>query len=573
MNLKQNPFYILGVSSVDSKREIMDAAEEKLLLMDENIVEDAKNALLDNSKRLDAELAWFPCWDESIPYREEEDCDSLVTAIDNGFYNINVGDFIWGYDEVNFQLEVIRHRSFDKLKNPSAFGLAVLQLSKIFEEYAEWSSDSFSSLYDTIVGNRQTAGFPEITEEELLTHLDDRRIGIISELKSIINELPTDYLIASMTFLSSTATNDAKIRASLFIESLLEVYTNAGEVQQFISQQSEKIFSILDLILNGDVNKYTVEKNLSTWINKIINHSIMWNKVVKPIQIISLSKGSEHDISQQIMSGIRGVCLTANNDFDMPKLSLDLLVKLNASGVFKYLPSFHKIVNDDINTLRKIIRDQEEYEQRQKEEEREYNEWANSIYYEAELGLIFKDRIKISVKGIDWNGCVTPLDAINGISWGAIRKSVNGIPTGTDYQIAFQTSNGKTEISPNKQAFGEITDRLWRALAVPIFTRMLKQLQDGATITVGQIKIKDDGAYLVNSGWFSSDEKFFTWREPLTIYSQDGSLFLSEKSGKYKLSASYMYDMNTHILEFMICQFFKNFNANVPYLSSLLRGK
>lgn len=571
MNLKQNPFYILGVSSVDSKREIMDAAEEKLLLMDENIVEDAKNTLLDNSKRLDAELAWFPCWDESIPYREDEDCDSLTTAIDNGFSNINVRDFTWGYDEVNFQLEVIRHRSFDKLKNPLAFGVAVLQLSKIFEEYAEWSSDSFSSLYGTIVGNRQTAGFPEITEEELLTHLDYRRTDIIAELKSIINELPPDYIMASMTFLVSNATKNGRERASLLIESLLDVYN--VEVQPFVNQQSEKLFAILDLILDDDVNQYTVEKNLSTWISKIINYTIVWNKVVKPIQIISLSKGFEHDISKQIMSGIRGVCLTANNDFDLPKLSLDLLVKLNTSNVFEYLPSFHKIVIDDINALRKIIREQEEYEQRQKEEEKEYNEWANSIYYEAELGLIFKDRLKISVEGIDWNGCVTPLDAINGISWGAIRKSVNGIPTGTDYQIAFQTSNGKTEISPNKQAFGEITDRLWRALAVPIFTRMLKQLQDGATITVGQIKIKDDGTFLVNSGWFSSDEKFFTWREPLTIYSQDGSLFLSEKGGKYKSSASYMYDMNTHILEFMIRQFFKNFNANVPYLSSLLRGK
>lgn len=571
MNLKQNPFYILGVSSVDSKREIMNAAEEKLLLMDENIVEDAKNALLDNSKRLEAELAWFPCWDECVPYREEEDCDSLVTAIDNDFSNINVGDFTWGYDEVNFQLEVIRHRSFDKLKNPSAFGMAVLQLSKIFEEYAKWGSDSFSSLYDTIVGNRQTAGFPEITEEELLTHLDDRRIGIISELKSVINELPWDYITSSMTYLAHTATSNAKIRASLLVESMIDAYEI--EIQPFISQQSEKIYSILDLILSDEANKQTIEKNLSAWITKIIDYTVIWSRVVRPIQIISLSKGSEHNISYQILSGIRGVCLTTNNEFDMPKLALDLLVKLNANGVFEYIPSFHKKVADDTNALRKIIHEQEEYERQQKEEEREYNEWASSIYYEAELGLIFKDRLKISVEGIDWNGCVTPLDAINGISWGAIRQSVNGIPTGTDYQIAFQTSNAKTKISPNKQAFGEITDRLWRALAVPIFTRMLKQLQDGATVTVGQIKIKDDGAYLVDSGWFSSDEKFFTWREPLTIYSQDGSLFLSEKGGKYKSSASYIYDMNTHILEFMIRQFFKNFNANIPYLSSLLRGK
>lgn len=564
MGLKNNPFYILGVSSNDNKRKIMDAAEEKLLLMDENVVEDAKNALLDNSKRLEAELAWFPCIDS-------EDNDSIIAAIDNNFVNSNIGDWICGYDEVNFELEVIRHRTFDKLKNPSAFGMAVSKLAKMFEGYAEWGSDSFSSLYDSIVYNRQTAGFPEITKEELLTHLDDRRIKIVSELKAIIDELPWDYITSSMTFLAHTATSNAQFRASLFVESMIDSYD--VEIQSFISQQSEKIYSIFDLILGDDANKQTVKKNLSTWITKIIDCTVLWSRVVKPIQIISLSKGYEHNVSHQILSGIRGVCLTINNDFDMPKLALDLIVKLNANGVFEYIPSFNKMVDDDTNALRKIIREQEEYKRRQIEEEKEYNEWASSIFYETEMGLIFKDKLKISAQGIEWNGCITPLYEIKGISWGAIRKSVNGIPTGTDYHIAFQTANGKTEISPNKQNYGEITERLWRALAVPIFTGMLKRLQNSETITVGQIKIKDDGAYLIKSGWFSSEEKFFSWRDPLTIYSEDGSCVLALRDGKYKASASYIYDMNTHIIEFMIRQFFKNFNAGNPRLSSLLHGK
>ena len=564
MELKNNPFYILGVSTNDNKRKIMDAAEEKLLLMDENVVEDAKNALLDNNKRLEAELAWFPCIDS-------EDNDSIIAAIDNNFVNSNIGDWICGYDEVNFELEVIRHRTFDKLKNPSAFGMAVSKFAKMFEEYAEWGSDDFSSLYDSIIYNRQTAGFPEITEEELLSHLDERRIKIVSELKSIINELPWDYITSSMTFLAHTATSNAKFRASLLVEFMIDAYD--VEIQPFISQQSEKIYAIFDLILGDDANKQTVEKNISTWITKIIDYTLLWSRVVKPIQIISLSKGNEHNISHQILSGIRGVCLTTNNDFDMPKLALNLLVKLNANDVFEYIPSLNRKVANDTNALRKIIREQDEYERQQKEEEKEYNEWANSIFYETEIGLIFKDKLKISAQGIEWNGNITPLYEINGIGWGAIRKSVNGIPTGTDYHIAFQTGNGKIEFSPNKQKYEEITERLWRALAVPIFTIILKRLQDGEIITVGQIKLKDDGVYLINTGWFSSEEKFFSWREPLTIYSEDGSCILAIRDGKYKASASYIYDMNTHIIEFMIRQFFENFNVGNPRLSSLLHGK
>ena len=60
MNLKDNPFYILEIRPQSTKREIMQAAEEKMLFDDPEKIENAKNILLDSRKRLEAELSWFP---------------------------------------------------------------------------------------------------------------------------------------------------------------------------------------------------------------------------------------------------------------------------------------------------------------------------------------------------------------------------------------------------------------------------------------------------------------------------------------------------------------------------------
>ncbi|MBQ9433069.1 MAG: hypothetical protein IJU26_02520 [Synergistaceae bacterium] len=60
----------------------------------------------------------------------------------------------------------------------------------------------------------------------------------------------------------------------------------------------------------------------------------------------------------------------------------------------------------------------------------------------------------------------------------------------------------------------EITEHLWRALAGRLSTRILTQLKDmrdGETLSIGNIRLTDKGLYLTKSGWFTSDTKFFTW--------------------------------------------------------------
>jgi hypothetical protein len=75
------------------------------------------------------------------------------------------------------------------------------------------------------------------------------------------------------------------------------------------------------------------------------------------------------------------------------------------------------------------------FREKRKESERRSSEWAREITYEAEIGIVLKDTLRISPKGVEWKGQLMALDAITGVRWGSVRHSVNGIPTGTNYTM------------------------------------------------------------------------------------------------------------------------------------------
>lgn len=134
--------------------------------------------------------------------------------------------------------------------------------------------------------------------------------------------------------------------------------------------------------------------------------------------------------------------------------------------------------------------------------------------------------------------------------------------------IVIQTQHGTIKLTPKEKKYQDIITHLWKALAVSISMKILQQLKNGEMLCFGNIKLKDNGVYLKKSGWFSSDTKFFAWTEPLRIYSYNGSLVVA--GNDYSAAASYMDDMNTHILESILRHFLRKTRRSGLLLSSLL---
>lgn len=566
MTLKENPFYILGVSPRDNKRKIMDAAEEKLLFMDADVVENAKNDLLDSNRRLDAELGWFVGLDSKTN-------NDIVKNLNEDLFSEDIFYSLVQYDKLNYLLEWIRIKTNDFYSENSALPLmkVVQKISNIYEKFiSQEESIAIQELKFLINNSRIHAGFSIIDTNILLEKLYDRKENVVAILLNAIDKMSSNLITFSLFILAEIGTRGGRQRASIIIESILMHYEVS--LQQFINVQIEKIYSIINPILDEHNDKNFIENNLSSLTDKLFVYIKVWNRVIEPIEVFHLSKGKEHRETSHILHDFRNVCLKINNDYNMPKLALKLLhqVYYEASQCFfLYIPSFKQLFKDDIKILTDMVKKQEEYERQEAEEKKKYEKWAKSIYYETEFGLIFKDKFKISADGIEYDGRTTPLNDIIGISWGGITNYWNSVPTGTDYTIRFKTLDGETAINPNEDQYKHITECLWKAVSLNIFTNMLKQLENGETLKVGNIKVIDTGVYLIKSGWFSSEEKIFPWNK-ITTYSQDGLFYLREKDGKHKASSSYMGDMNTHILDFMIRLFFKNFNNSSPNISSLL---
>ncbi len=561
MDIKSNPFYILEVSTEDNKRKIMDAADEKLLFLESDIVEKAKNQLLDGKKRLEAELSWFI----SIPSNMNTE---LIKAIQQDSYDEDTLSYLSHYNQINYLLEIVKKCNFESIKQTSAFGNSAYRISTLFESYTDIDSTQFRELLYTINDSRLEADIPEITENDLIEKLDVRRYEITTILKNVIKNLPSINIIDSMCLMACNSTSNGKERASLLIESLIDVYE--VEIQPFIDKQKDNIFRETDKILSKKSKTFQTREINSITCN-LVDLIKLWTSVIKPLQIISLSKGNEHDDSIKILHNIRSAALKLNNEFNNPNASLSLLEGIQSFNVCEYLNSYKDIFRNDVITLKEIIKAHIEAKQQQEREEEEYNNWARSIFYEAEIGRIFKDKLTISVNGIKWKEKNTPLEQITGLSWGATRNYINGIPTTTDYSVTLYTEDNLIQINPNKgQQYEIIIDKIWRAIAVPIYYKILKRLHDGETLNIGRIKFNDTGVYLQKTSWFSSGEKFFKWSDNLKIYSDNGSFIIRDNNDKYDASASYSSNENTHIFEFILKQFYKKSNKRNQLLSCLL---
>src|SRR3546814_11568243 len=78
---------------------------------------------------------------------------------------------------------------------------------------------------------------------------------------------------------------------------------------------------------------------------------------------------------------------------------------------------------------------------------------------------MFKDTLSISPDGISWKGQSFSLDSITRVRWGGVRHSVNGVPTGTTYTIAFGDKRSEAVVELKKEdIYSKFIEKLWRAV-------------------------------------------------------------------------------------------------------------
>lgn len=543
--LHRNPFWLLGATPRDDRRRIIELADQKLLEIDQEVCQQARSDLTNPRTRLAVEMAWLPgvspnkatqlarqVLQDAMSVRRELGLPPLARA------NLMAAAFeaVNGDDDPNDVAEFIE------------------ELAGTVDEI------SAEDVLRDLNADRAVSGFPEIrSPEQIESELTDRKRYFRDAIRGALDRLPSTSLITTITMAVTHTTDGGQEHAPELIESVVDAYEVGA--QEFLQKEAENAHRLVAAIRAAAGSGEDTVKRL---IDSLEAVSRNWSRIAQPIQVCARARGVRHEPSMQLGFAIRGLAVDLFNEHQMLGQSKRLTELL--SELFSELPELTERVEQDAEALAEITRDLVEAESAR-------SEWEREITYSAEVGAMFKSTLSISPKGISWQGQSFPLEKITRVRWGGIRHSVNGIPTGTSYTLAFGDIHSEAVVSLRRhEIFSTFVDKLWRAVGIRLLTEFLQSLKSGKEFRIGSVVIKDDRVILPrNKFWGASELVPCTWSQ-VQVWSADGSFCIGSKDDKKVVAGlSYIDVPNVHIVEQGIRMAFKQPGMRV--LSDLLTKK
>lgn len=541
--LQQNPFALLGVTTRDDRRRIVELAEEKSLELDHDSCQKARSDLTSPRTRLSAEMSWLP----GVSPRKAA---QLVSALHSDPMSIREESGLPTLAHLN-----LLAAAFEAVDgNDSADDVA-----EFIQEMAYLVDDlSADQVLRDINEDRSVSGFPEVKgADQVEAELSERKRYYRNAIKDALNRLPPASLIEAMTLAVDGITCGGEDHAPELIDELVDSY--AVETQGFLQKEAENAKKLIKAARDSAPSGEGVVKPL---VDKLEAVARNWDKVAQPIQLSAKARGIEHEPSHEIAYSIRSLAIDLFNEHDMLTQSQRLTGLIQE--LFAELPEVAERVEQDSEALADIF-------QNRKKTEAQRNEWARDITYQAEVGVMFKDILSISPEGLTWKNQHFALDAVTRVRWGAVRHSVNGIPTGTSYTLAFGDNRSEAVVELKKEStYSTFLEKLWKAVVVRLLTELLETLQAGKEVRFGEATLRDDGVTLIKHKFLGANEPIRCSWGQVHIWSADGSFYIGAKDDKKTyVGLSYIHAPNTHILEQAIRMAFKK--PGMRKLSDVLR--
>lgn len=547
MELLTNPFFALGATMRDDRRRIMDLAEEKSLVSDEAAIRDATAVLTNPRRRLAAEIGWLPGLG---PKRISEAISILDRKPD-------------------------KVRGLGSLPSLARANLLADGLIRVVEhlpqrEVALWiveladAHDEIEAEQTVTVLNeeRSVAGFPAISDLQAVhVELQGRRQYYRQAIKRALDKLPSPSIVEVVTIAVDEATDSGTHHGPILIDDLVDSFE--VEAQGFLETETKNIAVLVQGVRNA-VGRNEDHDHIGRLVSQLDRVVKNWDLVAQPIQVSARSRGTSHSLSHEVAGEIRSLAVDLFNEHGL----LDISKQLTAlqQEVFAEVDRVVEQSEEDASALDEIA---EQRSQFLAEMEARAESWKREITYEADVGVMFKDKLRISPDGVQWKGSKIPLEEIKRVRWGGTSHSVNGIPTGTTYNIFVGGERNGTTIELKKQQiYSEFVDRLWKTAGVRLLTEMLEGLRAGKRYRFGTAVVTDYGVELERRKLFSANESVPCKWTDLVIGNGAGTFYIAKKDEK-KVAVELPYQEmdNVHILEAAMRVFWKSAS---PRLSDLL---
>lgn len=522
--LDRTAFGLLGATTRDDRRRIVELAEEASLRGDADACARARSDLTNPRARVAAEITWLagisPRRVHAYRVLIKHDLDSFLA------YAMQ--------EEPLVQANLI------------AAALERFHPELSTDDWAEWlcrlgeqveEIDALRVL-KTVNEDRAVAGFAEVQSVDVVEEaVAAQRRRYTEVVQEALERLPTQSMIEMIGKVVERATDAGTRHAPLLIDDLIDRFSL--NVHGFLEKEGENVRTLVRRAAEAAPQGEPLVRPVVDKLEQVVQN---WDRVAHPIHVCMKARGIEHEQSRALAYEIRSLGIDLFNKHGLLEQANRITSLLQK--VFAEMPEVAERLNQDAEAIEGLFKDREEGKRRSEQ-------WAKEITFEAEIGLLFKDALSISPAGIKWKGRLYPLDSIGAVGWGAIRHSVNGIPTGTEYSIVLDTKKGSVRISTKREdVFSGFIDRLWKAVGVRLLTEIVEGLRDGKTYHFGDAHVDDRGVVLTRRRAFLGDETARVNWGQLVAWSANGSLCLAPSGAKHAyVQLSYQEANNAHLLD------------------------
>jgi hypothetical protein len=467
MNIKENPFFLLNATLRNTRSELSELEEEFSLFNDSD--RDLLSEVVSPRLRVQSELGWLIGVTEPTVLRE------LANKSLNDLIDLR---HLHALDQLNLissSLSLYEGKSLKLIKD------SILRLADLFE-------DLHLRLDEVIVllnQERKYSAFPLISDtSQLEDGVNLRKDYFNQSMRDSLDRLDSSALVSLITDVVDENSMNGVRQCYTLVQDLVDHYEVA--VSHTLTEQTEFIESLIENIITTTNGQYS-KGHLDQLISKLVTNLRSWDALAQPIQVSFLGKGLEHEKSKELAYKVRELSLYMFNE----KLEDDITKKLSEVSLelFGEVTSFSERVSRDIADIEDIER---ERQKSAAEEAKAQKKHELEMAYSAEIGLAFKDELKINASGVSWKGSFISFEDVTFYQYQIIRRNLT-----TDHIFEYGGDRKTFKITTKKQEhFSALLDRFWKGVGYKLMINFAIDVVCKEKDHFSGIGVRDDGLVL-----------------------------------------------------------------------------
>ncbi len=527
MLLSENPFYVLGATTRDDRRRLLELADDFAADQEPGLLASARATLGNPRQRLGAEIRWLP---GVSPSRSR----ALAGQTLSGGLDLDDVRGLLPLAALNAIVSVVERDG-----DPAGEALVprLMEATRLAEQVQP------EQVLQRINEDRVIAGVPPVESERIVVEeLEGWRADVVASLARAMRKLPLDRRIAVLKDLIDGETKDGTCPGPLLLHEVTDVL--AVDVAAASNEISGRVLRECEVVRR--LQEYGLsEREVLRQIDYLATVLQSWDTIAGPFRVSARARGQEHGESRSLALSIRSLAVDLHNNGGFTTAAERLTRVLERT--FADLTLVAATVAEDLSTLAGL-------REEEKKRELDRREWEASLRYEGSYGWPFKKTVAVSAEGIRHGSAFIPLSDIVATRWGGTRHSVNGIPTGTTYTIVVRgkTSTVRLECR-NEAVFIGVSTALRKAVLWRLVVELAQALKSGNQVRFGSLVVQDEGVWLPKPRLFGRPNvKYLPWSA--VAISSVGGAFNIGASGDAKFAgkSSYLGDDNTHVLEALV---------------------